>query len=71
MRIAKTWRLRFILIASGLAIGFLAKWVAGHYQESPGKRNPDADQPVRRVIDSAPAHPPPNCPSPLAKSFIR
>ncbi len=52
MRINKTWRLRFILITSGLALGLIAKWIAGHYRDSQDRLDPD--QPVRQVIESAP-----------------
>ena len=54
MRINKTWRLRFILITSGLALGFLAKWIAGHYDPSQEPPLPDQGKTVRQVIKFVP-----------------
>ena len=71
MRITETWRLRFILITAGVALGFIAKWLAGHYQEPAGNGNPPAEQAVRRVIDVTPPRLRQNPAFPLANSLLR
>ncbi len=39
-----SWRLRLIIIAFGLALGFFAKWISGHYNAPR-----DGDKPARQV----------------------
>lgn len=44
------WRTRFVLLALGLAIGFLAKWFAGHYQQPENGLPAEGDTPKRKVV---------------------
>ena len=48
----KSWRLRLIIIACGLALGFIAKWFAGHYKAQEENPPGDGDKPARQVAQS-------------------
>ena len=49
IKFGSSWRLRLIIIATGIAVGIIGKWIAGHYN-SPGEAPPkDGDTPVRQV----------------------
>ena len=48
----KSWRLRLIIIACGLALGFIAKWFAGHYKAQEENPPGDGDKPPRQVAQS-------------------
>jgi hypothetical protein len=55
----RTWRLRLMIIASGVALGFLAKWVAGHYSNPPENKPPAGSNPKLNYVQLQPLSPGP------------